>query len=169
MEKEKSFMVAIPEKTDDLKSIEKLMNRLKENKSIEVVSMEFEEDLVLKLKLGDNVYDVNMFPYEIDIPEMFRIQHKFTDSNIELIQNSAIGLAVEMMFGDEALISYHDQLKIIHTLLPDIAAVVDASSEKLLSGMWVSLAAKSSVPPAPRYLYTVQAVSDDDDCVCCIL
>lgn len=165
MEKEKSFMVAIPEKTDDLKSIEKLMNRLKENKSIEVVSMEFEEDLVLKLKLGDNVYDVNMFPYEIHIPEMFRIQHKFTDSNIELIQNSAIGLAVEMMFGDDALISYHDQLKIIHTLLPDIAAVVDASSEKLLSGMWVSLAAKSSVPPAPRYLYTVQAVSADDDCV----
>lgn len=165
MEKEISFMVAVPEKTDDLKSIENLLNNLKENESVEIVSMKFEEDVLLKLKIGENTYDVNMYPYEIHIPEMFRIQHEFKDSDIEIIQNSTIGLAVEMEFGDDALISYHDQLKIIHALLPDIVAVLDASSEKMLSGTWVSLAAESNVPPAPRYLYTVQAVSGDDDCV----
>lgn len=165
MEKEISFMVAVPEKTDDLKSIENLLNNLKENESVEIVSMKFEEDVFLKLKIGENTYDVNMYPYEIHIPEMFRIQHEFKDSDIEIIQNSTIGLAVEMEFGDDALISYHDQLKIIHALLPDIVAVLDASSEKMLSGTWVSLAAESNVPPAPRYLYTVQAVSGDDDCV----
>lgn len=165
MEKEKSFMVAIPEKTDDLKSIENLLNNLKENKNIEVVSMNFEEEVLLKLKLGENTYEVNIFPYEVNIPEMFRIQHEFKESDIQIIQNSAIGLGMEMEFGDDALTSYHDQLKIIHALLPELVAVLDGSSEKILSGMWVSLAAESNVPPAPRYLYTVQAVYDEEDCV----
>lgn len=165
MEKEKSFMIAIPEKTDDLKSIEKLLNRIKESKIINIVSVEFEEELVIKLKLEKNEYEVCIFPYEINIPEMFRIQHEFTDSAIKLIQNSAIGLGVEMTFGEDSLTSYHHQLKIIHTLIPETVAVLDASSEKILSGMWVSLAAESNVPPAPRYLYTVQAVYDGDGCV----
>ena len=50
-------------------------------------------------------------------------------------------------------------------MLPDALAVIDDSSEKILSGRWVALAAESEVPPAPRYLYTAQAVSGEEDCV----
>ena len=48
-------------------------------------------------------------------------------------------------------------------MLSDVLAVVDESAEKILSGNWAMLAAKSHVPPAPRYLYTVQAVSSDGE------
>ena len=70
-----------------------------------------------------------------------------------------------MMFGEDALDSYHLQLKLIHAVLPDAVAVLDDSSEKILSGHWVALAAVSSVPPAPRYIYTAQAVSGEEEIV----
>ena len=48
-------------------------------------------------------------------------------------------------------------------MFPDILAVLDCPAEKLLSGVWVSLAAQSDTPPSPRYLFTVQAISGDND------
>lgn len=89
----------------------------------------------------------------------------FPDLDIEAILKASMGLSVVMEFGEDALASYHAQLKVIHTLLPDVLAVLDYSSEKVLSGKWVSLAAVSKVPPAPRYIYTVQAVSSEETCV----
>ena len=70
---------------------------------------------------------------------------------------------MEMLFDEHILDSYHTQLKLIHELLPDCLAVLDGSSEKVLSGKWVALAAKSNVPPSPRYIFTVQAVSGDSE------
>lgn len=73
-----------------------------------------------------------------------------------------------MVFGEDALFSYHVQLKLIHTMLPDALAVIDDSSEKILSGRWVALAAESKVAPAPRYLYTAQAVSGGEEEEACV-
>ena len=106
-----------------------------------------------------------MYPTGFSIPELYRCQHFFPDIDIEAIQKLEYGLAVEMVFGVNALSSYHLQLKLIHAMLPDALAVIDDSSEKILSGRWVALAAESEVPPAPRYLYTAQAVSGEEDCV----
>jgi uncharacterized protein YegJ (DUF2314 family) len=44
-------------------------------------------------------------------------------------------------------------------VIPNLIAVVDFSCEKIFSGKWAKLAAESKVPPAPTYLYTVQAVA----------
>ena len=48
-------------------------------------------------------------------------------------------------------------------MVPGLLAVMDVAAEKLISGRWISLASKSKVMPSPRYLFTVQAVSGDDD------
>lgn len=164
--KEKSYMLVIPQQEEDLLDIKGMLDRLSETEGIEVISKSM-EDFTMKLQLkvdGEN-YQAEVYPTSFQVPEMYRIQHFFPDVDIEAVKEAENGLAVEMYFGEEALLSYHAQLRIIHALIPDKLAIFDDSSEKILSGRWAELAASSKIPPAPRYIYTVQAVSGEDDTV----
>ncbi len=163
--KEKSYMLAIPREEESINDIAGMMTRLSSTEDITLISHKFEEELELVVEIGGMECHVNVIPTDFEIPEMFRIQHFFPDVDIEAVSKAEIGLSVVMDFGADALVSYHAQLKVIHALLPDLLAVLDASSEKILSGRWVALAAESKVAPAPRYIYTVQAVSGEDSCV----
>ena len=163
--KEKSYMMAIPQEEKDLYDMKGIMGRLSNSSEMELISHDFGESLELVLKIGGEQYQVEMYPMDVKISPMFRIQHLFPDVDMEAVENAKTGLCVVMEFGEDALMSYHAQLRIIHTVLPDVLAVTDISSEKILSGKWVRLAAESKVPPAPRYIYTVQAVSGEEDCV----
>ena len=166
MEKTKSQMLVIPAGGNDLKNPEILVKRLYEAEDFRVESAEAgEECLQVTVICGEESFSMEMYPTGFSIPELYRCQHFFPDIDIEAIQKLEYGLAVEMVFGVNALSSYHLQLKLIHAMLPDALAVIDDSSEKILSGRWVALAAESVVPPAPRYLYTAQAVSGEEDCV----
>lgn len=164
-EKEKSYMLVIPKKEEDIYDIAGIMNRLQNTPGMELISHNFDESLELVLKINEKQYETEIYPIEVEIPPMYRIQHLFPDVDMEEIENAKTGLSVVMEFGEDVLISYHAQLKIIHAVLPDAIAVMDTSSEKILSGKWVELAAVSKVPPAPRYIYTVQAVAGEKDCV----
>ena len=166
MEKTKSQMLVIPAGGNDLKNPEILVKRLYEAEDFRVESAEAgDECLQVTVICGEESFSMEMYPTGFSIPELYRCQHFFPDIDIEAIQKLEYGLAVEMVFGVNALSSYHLQLKLIHAMLPDALAVIDDSSEKILSGRWVALAAESEVPPAPRYLYTAQAVSGEEDCV----
>ena len=166
MIKKTSQMLAIPAREEDLKQLDDMMKRLEGAAGFNVISTDFnDETLELEVDYIDDIYKVQVYPISFQLPEFYRCQHLFPDVDIEALQEAEMGLAVEMEFGDEALPSYHLQLKVIHTMLPDALAVLDDSSEKILSGHWVALAAESGVLPAPRYIYTAQAVSGDDDCV----
>ncbi len=161
-----SQMLAIPARPDSLHDPEELLRRAEGADSFQLHSSRFEEeDLHLEICSDGELYQAHIFPTEFQIPELYRCQHLFPDVDVEAIENAQLGLGVEMEFGGNALASYHLQLKLICALVPDLLAVLDDSSEKILSGRWVTLAARSQVAPAPRYLYTAQAVSGDDDCV----
>lgn len=162
-EKEISCMIAIPENEKDTENFELLVERLKGSDLIELKESKIGDDLRLKFAVKDLEYIVVISRTKLVIPEMFRIQHLFRDIDIEAIQKRQEGLMVEMMFNEHILESYHIQLKLISEMLSGCLAVLDASSEKVLSGRWVQLAAQSSVPPSPRYIFTVQAVSGDTD------
>ena len=162
-EKELSFMVAIPKNEEDIADFEHLAERLKSSGVLTLKDSKINDMLWLKIGSGEYEYGVRIDTMEVEIPEMFRIQHFFRDIDIEAIQQQKKGLVVEMLFDEHILDSYHTQLKLIHELLPDCLAVLDGSSEKVLSGKWVALAAKSNVPPSPRYIFTVQAVSGDSE------
>lgn len=162
-EKELSFMVAVPKNEGDIADFEQLVERVKSSGVITLKDSKQNDMLWLKIESGGYEYGVRIDTMEVEIPEMFRIQHFFRDIDIEAIQPQKKGLVVEMLFDEHILDSYHTQLKLIHELLPDCLAVLDGSSEKVLSGKWVSLAAKSNVPPSPRYIFTVQAVSGDSE------
>lgn len=159
-EKERSYMLAIPVNPEEMKSGALHVSRLAAAKEFQIGKPEEADGgLELTVSYGGEDYRLRLQPMEFEVPELYRIQHFFPDVDIEVIQKARAGLGVVMEFGDDALTSYHLQLKIIHAIFPQKLAVFDDSSEKILSGKWVELAAESSVAPAPRYLYTVQAVS----------
>ena len=132
--KARSYMIAIPKNEQDIKDIAGMFKRLSETRGIELLSHKFEETLELELEVDGSKYDVQAAPLELEIPEMYRIQHFFPDVDIEAVENARIGLELNMEFGEDALKSYHAQLKMIHALMPEAVAVIDDSSEKILSG-----------------------------------
>ncbi len=164
--REESYMVAVPSDGKSIYDVKGMMERVSGVSGIKILSHNFDESLQLKIEADKTEYEVEVNPIELKIPEMYRIQHFFPDIDIEAVENAEVGLEVVMEFGRDALASYHVQLKLIHALIPDAVAVLDHSSEKILSGKWIGLAADSDVPPAPRYIYTVQAVAgEEEDCV----
>lgn len=164
--KEKSYMLAIPKNQEDILNIENIMERLNTTKDFNLLDTQMADGVLgIKVEYKNEEYNINIYPENYEVPDLFKTQHLFSDIDIELIQKSNLGICVEMMFSDKYLDSYHLQLKVINSLLLEIIGVFDYSSEKILSGKWVNLTAKSNVPPAPRYIYTTQAVIDDDNIV----
>lgn len=164
-EREKSYMLAIPKNAEELKDIQLVMSRIKNATEFTVLNMGVDEDgfPVNEIEYQGENYKFEIYPEPYQIPEMFRVQHFFQDVDVEEIDKQSMGLIVAMEFSDAFLESYHLQLKIINTIFPETLAILDYSAEKILSGVWAAYAAKSSIPPAPRYLFTTQAVYDGED------
>ena len=166
MSKPKSYMMAVPSNPRDIENPQLFLERFQTTGAFQILSERMEEEtLYLEINYEGEHYLAEIFPASFTLPELYRCQHLFPDVDAEAIQAAPYGLAVELEFGKSPLISYHLQLKLIYTLLPDVLAVMDDSSEKILSGRWITLAAQSMIPPAPRYLFTAQAVSGEDNCV----
>lgn len=163
--KEKSYMLAIPKHEEELRDIDLVMSRIRGAEDFTVTRMGLNDEgmPVNEIEYNGDTYKFEIYPEEYRIPEMFRVQHFFKDIDVEAIDKQSVGLIVALEFSDNILESYHLQLKIIAAIFPETLGIIDYSAEKILSGAWASLAAKSSTPPAPRYIFTTQAVYSGDD------
>lgn len=163
--KERSFMLAISKNPEEWKDIQLLQRRIENATDFKFlqVSQDSDGNPCHKIEYQGTAYQFAIYPEPYEIPEMFRIQHFFADLDVEEIGKQKMGIMVAMDYAENPLESYHLQLKIINTLFPETLAVLDYSAEKLLSGTWLAFAAKSKIPPAPRYLFTAQAVYTGKD------
>ncbi len=158
-------MIAIPKDQSLIEDPKNFMGNLTSCEFIKINDMNMDETrgLVIDLTIGDNDYEVELNPTGVEIPDFVRPEHAFTDEEVRMLDEAQAGLAICINYEGDSNQCFHDQLKIMDVLFPELLAVLDCPSEKLLSGKWVALAAKSSVLPAPRYLFTVQAISDGGD------
>ena len=160
--KELSFMIVIPRHEEDMENPGSFLGNLTDNELISVKDMHLDEErgMVVRFEIEGAEYEAVLNPEEVEIPNMVRPEHAFSDEEYQMLDEARVGLSVCMDFEGDCNRCFFDQLRFINALFPDILAVLDCPSEKLLSGKWVSLAAKSKTLPAPRYLFTVQAISD---------
>lgn len=163
--KEKSHMLAIPKHPEQLTDVMQIVERLKNAKDFTMLQMGMREDRVPwhEIEYMGEKYEFVIYPEHYKIPELFRVQHFFEDVDVKEIDKQETGLVIAMDFSDKFLESYHLQLKIIHTIFPEVLAVIDYGAEKILSGTWLAYAAEGKTPPAPRYLFTAQAVYDKNE------
>ncbi len=76
-------------------------------------------------------------------------------------QEQPFYLETSQYFSDDALASFHLQLKIMHAIVSQPSLVLDFMPVRMLSGKWVQVTAASKIPPAPHYLFTVHGVYDE--------
>ncbi len=163
--KERSCMLAVSKNPEEWKDVHLLQRRIKEATDFTLLEAGQQEDGTPWQEveyLGER-YRFYISPQQYKVPQLFRVQHFFADVDVKEIEKQNVGLLISMDFSEKPLESYHLQLKIIHTIFPETLAVLDYSSEKILSGAWLYYAAKSQTPPAPRYLFTAQAVYTGKD------
>lgn len=159
-----SYMLAVPVEEQELEEPELLTERIMGMSGVSVIKAELEDETIeAELIYNDTLYRAKIYPMEFSLPHLFRVQHFFPDVDVAAVEERHMALSVELEFAGDALASYHLQLKMIDAMFScGVLAVLDESAEKILSGRWVSLTASSNVPPAPHYLFTVQAVCEED-------
>lgn len=162
LEKEPSVIMAVPEKESSLADLDEIVNRVKETGDIKVLGRRTGESPCVRVMYHEKEYTLEFIVTDYELPPLFRVNHKFTDQEISVMENARKGLMTRMVFEGDNQEAFHLQLKLLVAMVPDMAGVLDYSAEKILSGKWVRLAAGSSVPPAPTYLYTIQAVNGGD-------
>ena len=163
--REPSYMIIIPKNENDLKDPDILIENLMKSEVLKVTDVHMDEDrgLIVDFEIDDTKREAAISPLDVEVPYYFRPEHTFTEEGHKAIDEAHAGLSVCMDFEGDNNKCFFDQLRFMNALMPDMLAVLDCPSEKLLSGKWVALAAGSSVLPAPRYLFTVQAISDSGE------
>ena len=163
--KEPSYMIIIPMNQKDIEDPKTFIENVKSSESVNIENIRMDEQrgMIVDFLVDDRKYETEINPEEIEVPSMFRPEHVFSEEEFQQLDAAKVGLSVCMDFDEDYARCFHDQLRIVNAMFPQILAIFDCPSEKLLSGKWVSLAAKSHILPAPRYLFTVQAVSGESD------
>lgn len=83
------------------------------------------------------------------------------EESLEIATKQEYFLETSLYFELEPLTSFHLQLKIMDAIVPDASLAIDFMSYRLLSAKWLSMTAKSAIPPSPDYLYTLHGVYDE--------
>ncbi|MBO4514701.1 MAG: DUF4026 domain-containing protein [Lachnospiraceae bacterium] len=162
---EDSYMIIIPRDPAIIYDPKAFFVNMKQKENIVVEKAGFNEKrgVEIDLKIDDRPYRIWVSPTDIEIPRFVRLGHQFTEEELKQIDAVKKGLSVNMIYEGDCRQCYYDQLRLIDAMIPDKLAVLDCPSEKLLSGRWVELTARSSVMPAPKYLFTVQAISTETE------
>ena len=166
IEKQVSYIMAVPRDMDLIKDPDDIIARLREAKNFQLVHYRMgDEEMEIAVSYNGEEYALTLTPENLELPELYTINHHFTEDDIAAMKAASVGLTSAMTFGGNNLDSYHLQLKVLDCVVPDMVGIVDFCAEKILSGLWAHMAARSEVPPAPSYIYTIQAVSGDNDVV----
>lgn len=167
IEKTLSYMMAVPMDPSILKNTDEMIERLKEVQGIQVHRVEErnneEREQLLFLTYQEEEYVVGFYQGHYEHPGYYRWQHIFSVKERETFKREGEGLLTWMVFGESNINSFHLQIKILNAFVPNMVGIIDFSSEKILSGRWAKLASQSLIPPAPSYLYTIQAVVGGED------
>ena len=165
IEKELSYIMGIPNSPKDIGTYDDLIKRLEENREFRVKVLKNDTEKFLRVDYKDEQYIVQILIEEFEVPELFTVAHQINETDYNKIMESKLGITTIMEFGESNIDSYHLQLKLISAMMPNLLGIMDFSSQKLLSGRWAAMAAESYIQPAPEYIYTIQAINDEDGSV----
>ncbi len=157
---EKSYMMVIPNKPDE-EILKKGIDRLKANKEFSIIETNYDVKgyIEVQIEYDKKRYEVGFYLGDICVPEYYLTHHFFFDrEEKESLLNAKKAVTIFMEFGNDSKKSFHLQLKIATTLVPDLIGVMDESGEKMMPKKWVLMTAESKTLPSARDLFTVQAV-----------
>ncbi len=167
-----SSMGILPRSIDFHFSGSQIKASLERYPEFDLLSFEELEDKLSKNQLKGYVavlgYDARQFEVDLRIFDTsgfdlrdYGFANSIDNDSLTAAAKQKYLLDTLVYFSSDPLGSFHLQLKIMDAIVPDSSLVVDSMSYRLLSPKWLKLAASSSVPPSPDYLFTIHAVCDD--------
>lgn len=167
-----SVMGAISSKHDDIFSQDHINESLNNNTDFTILSFGLskapdyvEKEYVAIIEYLTEVYTANISILSVEDLRLdeFGLANMVNEDDFNTALAQAKYLNVAVNFGPKPLDSFHFQLKLLASIVPDASLVIDFMSFRLLSGKWLSLTAASKIPPSPDYLYALHAVYDEKD------
>lgn len=155
-----SYIMAVPDNDMDVDSPELVYDRIRACDEFELKTISFDDRnqcpmVTITYDNTDYVVDINIEP--LNIRPDFIICFPLSQKSIKRLKQAKLAITTSMTFED-SLKSYHFQIKLIHCILPNKAAVIDLNTERILSPEWVSFAAGLPVSPGPNYLFSINVV-----------
>ncbi len=164
---EQSYMIAIP-KNKDFNVVDGIFDRVA---AIDGVNIKRKQDFDVEQKiLGSAVidyqgeeYDISFYYDTFDGQSLYITNmESLSENELQSVKDTEMALTVFMTFNNDAIKSYHLQIKFILAAVPELAAVYDESAERVMSGRQARLYAQSDVVPPATAVYTIQAVGEED-------
>lgn len=157
-----SYMMAVPKNKEEIKTPDAVMYRLKRTKDIHVL-----EILVNKrtghpmaiVEYKGKKYNIDFYAETFHIPRGYAFTHRLSPEDMNCFKGEIHGVTTAMTYGENALECYHLQLKFMQCIIPNMAGAVDFNTERIVSGVWLGMAAMSNVTPAPYHVCAVSAVA----------
>ncbi|MGN1412207.1 MAG: DUF4026 domain-containing protein [Oscillospiraceae bacterium] len=170
-----SYTMVIPRNQEVLEDMDAIAEKLEENcpkYNIEFIELGRNENLNCRMAtiryLGKE-FKVNFFkePFYKKNQEHLQIYHKMNYAELELLEKDKLeGITIAMDYYQSRfhpIVCFHVQLKMMCCLIENVGLCIDFNAERILSGVWCSLQAKTTTPPGLKYLYTIQCVGSDTD------
>lgn len=164
VEKQPSYMMAIPKKKNAIENMEYIIERLEESNLFILENFEDIKNTSLTFNVfykGES-YRVNILLENYELGELCKLKHYIKEEDYKSIIKNNIGITTSIIFGDNILDSYHLQIKLLYTIMPDMAGVMDFATGRILSAKWTELCAKSLVAPSTDYIYSIQTINDNN-------
>ena len=161
-----SFLMAIPRDVEEIKDLDALtlhlQTALEADPTVERFQLRTDAEgmPLLSMRYQGETYQMEVFPERFQLNKTHRLRHVLPQEDLEPLKD-AVGVTVQTFFHQDVQAGLHLQLKVLSALLEDPLAVVDLSRERILSPVWVRMAADSAVPPARSALFSIQAVADN--------
>lgn len=164
---EKSYFMVVP-KNCDCDLLKEALNNLEAAKDIKVFSTKTDvatQTINLKIRYKSEEYDVGVYSGGINIPEFYLNGLYIGDEEKNLIKNAKQSLTIYMAFNGNPKKCFHLQLKLAYIMVPDLIALMDESAERIFLRDWVKMEANSKYAPSSKDLYSIQAVTGNDNSV----
>lgn len=167
-----SVMGIVPRYKDQELNAALIEQSLKENKDFKLISfspLEEKNEFYISGFTAEIEYQKYQYVADIYIAkteglllEDYGFANNIDQESLEAAKDQSLYIETSMFFSEDNLASFHLQMKIMNAIITEASVVIDFMSYRLLSAQWLSLSARSSIPPSPDYLYTLHCVYDQD-------
>lgn len=160
IEKVKSRIMAVPRDAEIFSKPDELLARAQDTDEIKIKSTDIENAPHIVAEYKGNEYSLEIGSIDISLSADELEMYSLRQDEKEALLSAEAAVYIDMLFSEDNMDSYHFQIKMLNMLVPDMIALMDCDAYKIYSGRWAIMAAESSVPPSPTYMYTIHAVHD---------
>ena len=167
-----SIMAILPYSKEQDLSPDYIKQALKNNKDFKFISFSKSDDEDYSY-ISSHIAELEYLgvPYSVDIHvanteylnvEDYSFANHIDNRSLEAAKEQTQYVETSLFFNEDNLASFHLQMKVMNAIIPNASVVIDFMSYRLFSAQWLSMSAKSQVPPSPDYLYTMHCVYDQE-------